>query len=204
MVVNTGAVLHDALSLQQDTSAAMRAKALRWFNVVAQKLAAEREWECLKTSVALPVTDHAVLLPEDFGQFEYAQSTATGSEFFLGRRHILTAAEFSRYQVGDSTVPQGIFFTATNAIFRPGTTAETVDFRYHRLIGDYADNADTPWPIIFRPLFMRAVTDFVYEYDADERVAMSYRLSADDLARIKVWDGRLKPKPKFDGYLRGR
>lgn len=62
------------------------------------------------------------------------------------------------------------------------------------------------WPPECKPLFMRAMLDFYYEYDMDERQAVSWQLSANELADLKKWDNRMKPRQRFErhGYRGSR
>jgi hypothetical protein len=62
------------------------------------------------------------------------------------------------------------------------------------------------WPPECQPMFIRSLLDFFYEYDMDERQAMSYQLNQVELGELKKWDNRQKPRQRYErhGYRGAR
>lgn len=196
MTYLTGAgILNDAVSIITDNSTSTRAKMLVWLNVVAQKLAVVRPWMFLNNgSASLTPVNNVITLPADYGQF---QSIAAGTVFFFDCRNQLTPGEawaMDQSTIG-ATAPRG-YTEGVSAITLHGaayTGAVTLTYTIEPpAITDTA--TATAWPAKFRPMFMRAILDYFFEYDMDERSAISYQLSAAELSELKKWDNSMKPR----------
>lgn len=206
-------IINDALSLIRNNSSPVRTKMLTWLNVIAQKLAVVRPWEFLNNgSASLTPGNNIITLPADYGEF---QSLRAGSSFFLTPKNRLTAGEAWRLDNASTglSVPRGFTegtvdvtagnppVTTTTPILtlHGGTYTESVTLTYTKEPPAIADSVvATCWPKKCQPLMMRALLDFFYEYDMDERAALSYQLNAAELSELKKWDNGQKPKTQRD------
>lgn len=222
MTFLTGAgMIDDALSIIRNNSTSVRGKMLRWINIVAQKMAVVRPWTFLAngTAIITPV-NNVLTLPADYGEIESLQA---GVIFSFDSRNRLTPGEALRADNGGSGLSRPSGFTESIlAVTDPDTGVITrtpiitlhgsgftdpVAVNYTIEPGDIADSASsTCWPVKCRPLFQRALLDFFYEYDMDERTAISYQLNESELSELKKWDNSQKPKTQNNrhGYRRTR
>lgn len=205
-MINTGTVLTAVQTRIHDNSTALRAKMLEWLNQTIATMAAERDWEFMKKTAARVVTANAILKPDDYARFRYAQTLATGLEFHLKEANRLTDEEAFEMTDPNAVDPaaQGFTESSTSIIFYPGTTADTVTLGYVCTVPEYADNAETILPDKFGNLLKRSVLSAYYEYDVDERAIPSMSLDQQELDRLKSEENRRKPIPKRSarGYLR--
>ena len=193
-------ILDDVTSVVQDDSQEFRSKILKWLNISIQQLAAERDWIVLqKTADSISVSDNKASLPDDCA----AVLTIAGDNFFLTRqKHHLTDEEANSIGEINDNFPAGFVVTPDSIVFVPGATG-SVDIKYLIDVPFYSEGQTTVFPARFRPILMRSCLDFCYEYDMDERTALSQGLDRAEMYRLKSWDNRLKPKPKRSKYLRG-
>jgi hypothetical protein len=206
-MLTTAGVLNQVLTRIQDNSEEMRARLLAWFNVVGQMLYLERDWMCLeKVQRGIAIATNAIPKPTDYGRFVYAKHTT----FFLQENDRLSDQEIAdteeETEATTSTVATGFHEDADSIFFLPGA-AGTADLKYQREIPAYVDDdTETVWPDYFLPLYERSLLDAYYEFDRDNRLAVSVQLDAGELLRLKEWENRQKPKPKLSpqGYLRDR
>lgn len=222
MTFLTGAgIINDALSIIKNNSTPIRTKMLLWLNIQAQKLAVVRPWVFLSNGTATIVPVNNVLtMPADFGEI---QSLSGGVAFFMDPRNLLNDGEAFRLDNAFSglSAPRGYTegITETTAGNPPVTTksaiitlhggaySEAVTVKYTIEPPAIADTtSSTSWPSPCRALFQRCLLDAFYEYDMDERAALSYQLNAAELSELKKWDNSRKPRTQYNrhGYRRTR
>lgn len=200
-MLTTSDILDGALATIQDDSTAIRTKMLGWLNLCFQRLALDRDWPFLNKTCSLTVTANQITIPVDFASFVSASQTGN---FFLLPKNQLTDEEAWKYASGvvGSTIPIGFTNDGTHITFYPGATG-TVSLKYQQIVPTYTDAAtDTLFPTQLGNLFHRACLDFYYEYDMDERAAMSYQFDQAELKRVKYWFDRQKPMPGWNNYIR--
>jgi len=202
--LTTDGVLDLALGKQHDTSSALRVKALAWLNEALQHLYLERDWLCLYATATLTASNGTITKPADYGRFRYAQSTASGGEFYCDNRNRLTDLE--AYLLADpndaAPVPSGFSEDATSIYFVPGVTGDVV-LGYVKTVPTYADNETTIFEEKFKNVLSRAIQAQVYEYENDPRAMASLQLDGVLLSQIKTEENRQKPITKRTKYLRG-
>lgn len=199
-------IIDDVLTIIKNNSNPVRTKFLAWLNVTAQKLAIVRTWQFLGngTAILTPV-NNVLTLPADYGQF---QSLRAGTAFFFDARNNLTPGEAYQLDINATglSAPRGyteaiidvtvdLVTTKTPIITLHGSAySESVTLSYTIEPPPITDSTDsTVWPSQCRPLMMRALLDFFYEYDMDERAALSQQLNASELSELKKWDNSKKP-----------
>jgi hypothetical protein len=221
MTFLTGAgIIDDAMSIIRNNSTSVRLKMLRWTNIVAQKLAVVRPWTFLGngTAIITPVSN-VLSLPADYGEIVTLQASGV---FTLDCRHRLTPGEAQRadnaatglsrpYGFTESIVSatdgQGVITRTPKITLHGYGFTDPVTVNYTIEPGAIADSAIlTCWPTKCRPIFQRALIDGFYEYDMDERAALSYQLNAAELSELKKWDNSQKPRTQNSrhGYRRTR
>jgi len=197
-------MIDDALSLIRNNSTSVRGKMELWLNIMAQKLAVVRPWTFLGNgSAVVTPSDNALLMPDDYGQF---QSLRAGTALFFDGRNRLTPGEIVQGCRGfaeeiRSTDTDGVTTRKTYIVLYGGAVSDDVTVSYTiepQLITDSVN--ETCWPVNCRPLFMRALLDFFYEYDMDERSALSYQLGSAELSDLKAWDNSMKPKTQRNSH----
>lgn len=213
--LNGKGIIDDTMTVIRNNSTPIRAKMLVWLNIVAQKLAVDRPWVFLGNGTAtLNPVNNVITMPADYGEIETIRG---GTAFFFNNKNLLTPGEAwamdnaasglsspSGYTEGIVEVA-GVKYPVIT-LHGPGYT-DPVVVTYTIEPGTiYDTTADTSWPVACRALFMRAMLDFFYEYDMDERAALSYQLNAAELSELKKWDNSRKPKTQQNrhGYRRTR
>lgn len=213
-------IIDDVLTIIKNNSNPVRTKMLVWLNVVAQKLATDRAWQFLNNGTAtLTPTSNVITLPADYGQIINIRS---GADFFLTQEDKLSEEDAWRLDNAEpgALVPRGYTESVKDTIVSDVITARVNTIKLYgadvtgsvvvKYIIEPQPILDTVgltcWPVQCRSLFMRSCLDFFYEYDLDERSALSYQLNESELYVVKKWDNTQKPKPKPNrhGYIRGR
>lgn len=206
--LTTASVLDTTQTMISDQTAAMRARMLSWLNLIMQMVVNEpREWEFLKKSAALPITANVITLPADYSDFE---SLTVGAYFFTPR-YMLTAAEEFQVTADGGTVPTGFVInekTGTLTIL-PGTaeTSATLAYKAGMPATDYTDGATaTIFPAEFKPLFVRYLLTARNEFDEEDQLPISLKLSSGDMKTMKTLDNKRKAIPALNshGYIRGQ
>jgi len=213
-------IIDDTLTIIKNNSTSVRGKMLTWSNITAQKLATERAWQFLNNGTAtLTPTSNVITLPVDYGQLINIRS---GADFFLTQADKMSEEDAWRLDNAEpgSLVPRGYTESVVDTIVSDvitvrrntiklygGDVTTSVVVKYIIEPQAILDTVGlTCWPVQCRSLFMRSLLDFFYEYDMDERAALSYQLNAAELYTVKKWDNTQKPKPEPSrhGYIRGR
>lgn len=202
-------ILDTALSLIQDNSTPMRSKMGAWLNVLCIKTLNIRDWNCLiKESAETTIVDNLALLPTDFGSVVSIRQNFDQGNFFFTPLNQLTDKEVYRDSSDTITLdalPIGYQLTPTSISFYPSATGSIYLVYNPTITGTYEDGDTTIFPVQFLPLFIRGCLDFYYEYDMDERAALSYTINNNELKEVKIWDNRLVPKRNRNlTYMRDR
>lgn len=209
-------MIDDALSIIRNNSTSVRGKMLVWLNITAQKLAVVRPWQFLsngQTSI-VPV-NNVLTMPADFGAI---QSLRGGTAFLLDCRHLLTPGEAWQLDKTASGFSNPRGYTEGIIETVPGTKRATITLHgagfSNAVTVNYTiepptitdSTTATSWPVQCRALFQRCLLDAFYEYDMDERAALSYQLNAAELSELKKWDNSKKPRTQQNrhGYRRTR
>lgn len=199
--LNTTAVLDSVQSMIHDDSQETRDRMLVWLNRVLEMITNERDWKVLEKETTLTPTDGAITLPDDYGNVVCIKPTS-GSSWFLNDSHRLSQSEVVGTSSNDG-VPFGFVETVDEIQLYPSDTAEDVVLRYvpdTTVLED--DETDTIYPQKFVPLLTRSILTWFYEFDMDERLAAGFKLDADELSRLKIWDNGKKAKPNHSKYMR--
>jgi hypothetical protein len=214
MAFLTGAgIIGDALSIIRNDSTPIRTKMLTWLNILAQKLVVARPtgWTFLENGTAsLTPVSNVLTLPADYGQLKSLQA---GTSFFFDNRNRLTDAEAYKADAGAYGMSAPVGFTESiddvvTVVGPPEVTAKRYIITFHGATcsvavtvnykinpADFTDSTtETAWPPVCRPILMRGLLDAFYEYDMDERAALSYQLDASDLAALISYDNLRKPR----------
>lgn len=199
-------MLNDALSIIQDNGTTIRAKMLGYMNMVAQKLATVRTWQFLNTSVSVTPVNNVITKPADFGEISYISG---GSAFFFDTRNRLSAGEAVQADRTSAGFNTPVGFTEDNTTITLHGATATGDLVLGYVIEPPAiadSSAVTVWPAKCRSVFARAILDWYYEYDMDERKAVNVPIAASELSELKKWDNSQKPKTQNSrrGYMRSR
>ena len=199
-------MLNDVLTMTQDQSAAIRAKALIWLNIAAQKLAVVRPWLFLLKSVSLTPVNNVITKPADYGEFGYINMGTLKS---LDSRYRLTPGE--QFQVDRSqrgfTLPTGFTEDATTITLHGAGYTSAVTLGYTIEPPAITDSATaTVWPAKCRPVFIEALLSAYTKYDMDERFTGQIAISENELSELKSWDNGQKPRTQYSrhGYRRTR
>jgi hypothetical protein len=206
MTFLTGAgMLDDALSIIQDNSTTMRTKMLRFANVVAQKLAVVRPWLWLNTSVTLVPVNNVITKPANYGAFSYLLFGM--SKAFDERNRLDPREAFNADNTQGMAYPHGFTEDATTITLHGAGWTDSVTLGYTIEPPAIIDSADsTIWPVKCRPVFMKSILDWYYEYDLDERKTANVQLNMAEISDLKKWDNQQKPKTQNSrhGYHRTR
>lgn len=190
---------HDMLdSLQTripDKSTATRANMLAWLNDAMRAVVNEpREWEFLKKTASLTITDSRITLPDDFGR---VISIQIGSEFCFTQSDELT--EKQAFDVTNGIYPNyaGYLCDLTYITFYGSFTGTTAVLTYLiQMNADYADVATaTIFPIEFGLLLKRSVMSVYKEGNEEPSATLSVQLDAKELRTMKILDNRKKGTP---------
>ncbi len=199
-------ILDDTTSIIQDNSSAIRVKMLIFCNVVAQKLALVRPWLWLSKSAVVTPVNNIITKPSDYGEFLYLM---LGDQKILIPRNKLDAGEV--FEADNTNIgialPTGFTEDATTITLHGAGWTTTATLGYIVEPPPITDSAtDTIWPVKCRSVFMKAILDWYYEYDMDERRSTSVQLSQVELSELKKWDNNQKPKTQYSrrGYHRTR
>lgn len=198
-------ILDDVFATVQGGGAAVRAKALVWLNVAASKLPAVRPWLFLNTRATLTPVNNIIAVPSGFGEFQ----ELTTSNYRLNTSHRLTEGEAWHIDraISAYAFPQGFTERTGQIVLHGGVGNDPVTLFYAIEPPPITDDETaTVWPSKCRAFFLRCLLDFFYEFDMDERRAMSYQIQNQELLDLKKWDNSLKPKtqPNRHGYRRTR
>lgn len=204
--LNGTSILDDALSIIQDNSTTMRAKFLTFANVVAQKLAVVRPWQWLNTSKSLIPASNVITKPADYGEFIYI---LFGTVRNFDNRNRLNSGE--TFQADNTSTgaayPYGFTEDNTTITLHGAGWTDAVTLGYVMEPPAITDTATaTIWPVKCRSVFMKAILDWYYEYDMDDRKMTNVQLGAVELSELKKWDNNQKPKTQYNrrGYHRTR
>lgn len=200
-VVNVGTSITKALT--KITGRIPRATLATWFNeIVADILAQPREWKFLTEPLSLAIVDNAVTVPAGVSE---VLSIQVGTTAFFTQANQLSAKEAAFIDASGCSVPVGYVLSAAGVItFHPaltGTAELTVE---HGVVGDYADNDETVFPLDFQNLFLSGLLKNAYYVDKDGRFTAESITYDARMSQMKAWDNRRKPTAHFNanGYLR--
>lgn len=205
--LNTTALLNDIQKSLTDESDDGRVRLLSYLNAAMYGILYEpREWQFLKVKTTVKITNNRIFLPFDFGRLEYI---TLGTSYFFDQSNLLTPLEAFSIADTNSALVGGITLDATaNTLnFVPSAGAETTGVLHYisTMNDDYADSTEeTIWPVQVSNLLQRMVLTQWYEFDSDDKVALSAQLEAAELRKVKAWDNSLVPVPKMtpQGYVR--
>lgn len=183
--MTTTFLLDNTVTAIQDTSATLRARLLNWLNDAIQSIALERDWLCLRQTVACPVSGKSITKPSDYGRM--VEMRGDGTQWVLTDQHHLSDTSYYGMQnsngVWNSPIGWVEDATTITLLNVPGTA--TIYLTYIPELGTYAEGATIPFPIRFSNWFQRAVLTAYYEYDMDERYAFSAQQTGEELKKLK-------------------
>lgn len=197
--LTTKSVLDAVQSRIVDQSDNLRAKMLVWLNIAMQQVLNEpRDWEFLKKSASVTVTNSVITLPADFGDF---LSLECGDYFYTTESQLTPDEVIMEYE---GFVIDELLGTLT---IYPATIEVTATLKYKAAfpVTDYTDGTGaTLFPAEFRPLFTRYVMTVRDEFDAEAEASMSFKLDQLELKKMKALDNKRKAVPKINshGYRR--
>lgn len=224
--LNGAGIIDDALTIIRNDSTSVRANMLSWLNIASQKLVVARptRWTFLENGsvYVTPDSNNALTMPADY---EDLISLQGGTDFLLDKRNLLTPGE--AWEEDNSSVGQAMPYGYTEAVGLVVTTvgppavysrgyiitlhgaayANPVTVNYSISPTDFTDDTtESAWPSACLPIFQRTLLDGFYEYDFDERAAISYQLNQQLLSQLKQWDNMRKPRSQTDqrGLRRSR
>lgn len=204
--LNGSGIVDDALSIIQDNGTTMRIKFLRFANVVAQKLATVRPWLWLNATATITPVNNVITKPANYGEFSYIR---LGAAMIFDNRKRLNPGE--TFQADNTNIgfayPVGFTEESGTITLHGAGWTDSVTLGYVIEPPAITDTVtDTAWPVKCRSVFMKAILDWYYEYDMDERKAVNVQLGAAELSELKKWDNGQKPRTLNNrrGYHRTR
>lgn len=202
-VVNAGTAITKALTKIADNSTAMRTACVTWFNeVVRDILNQPREWFFLQDPTTLAIASNSITLPAGYSEIVSMQ---VGDVFLTPANQISEEEAFDLYNGIEGTTPEGYTLKPTGVItFYPGATGSAILTGEKTISTDYADNADTIFPLDFENVFIAGVRMNSYDYTKDGRYTKEVMIYQDAMNKVKRWDNTRKAIPNYDpsAYVR--
>jgi hypothetical protein len=208
--IKTKNILDDLMYSMPENTPEIRRRMLSWLNASMQGVIAEpREWNFLRRSSTLTVTNGAITVPADFDRV-----TGIGSSdfsWYMDNSNQLSNEDAYRCDASRTSWPMGWTLdpTRTTITLHPATLTGTVTLLYQAgWPGDYPDSInDTIIPTEFTNLLQRAVLSNFYETDQNTDMApISLQLDQLELKRMRALDNRRNPviPGNRHGYLNNK
>jgi hypothetical protein len=199
-VVNVGTAITKALTKLE--GGLSRANFVVWFNeIVRDILNVPRVWQFLTTPLSIAIVDSQITIPAGFSEVVSIQV----GDVFLTTADQQTDEEAAIIDAAGEGV-QGYSLSAAGVItFHPALTGTALVTGETDITSDYADNAATIFPLAFQNLFVTGLRMHHYDLQKDGRYGKENTLYQLEMGKMRAWDNRLKPLPRYDrhGYVRG-
>jgi len=213
-VVNVGTTITKART--KFPGGISRAPFVVWFNEVVQEILNQpRVWKFLTEPITLAIVNNQITIPAGVSEIVSIQ---VGDTFFTQSDQLsdqeaakIDAASDNILQADSTdlvTPPslQGYTLTAAGVVvFHPALTGTASVIGEQNITADYADSADTIFPLDFQELFILGLRMSYYDLQKDGRFTKENMLYQMAMGKAKSWDNRHKPRPHYNshGYIRG-
>jgi hypothetical protein len=193
--VNVGTVITKART--KLTGAIPRATLAVWFNeVVRDILGQPRTWAFLSEPVTLAIVNNQITIPAGVSEIVTIQ---VGSQIFTKGDQLSPAEALKLDMVMTDSTPVGYTMSADNVVtFHPGATGDAILTGETDVTTDYADAADTIFPLVFENLFIAGVLEKAFYTDKDGRFTAENTKFQMEMSKVKKWDNLRKPAAHFD------
>jgi hypothetical protein len=200
-VVNVGTAINKART--KLTGALPRTSMVVWFNEVARAILGEpRTWAFLSEPMTIAIANNQITIPAEVSEIVSIQ---VGDVLFTKANQLTGRESLKVDNIGGGTPPVGYTLSASNIVtFHPGATGDAILIGEIDIETDYADGADTLFPLVFENLFISGLLEKAFYVDKDGRFTAENTKYQMEMSKVKKWDNLRKATAKMEhqGYLR--
>jgi hypothetical protein len=198
--INVAAIVTKALTKTDDTSTALRAKYVSWFNEVARDVLNQpRKWNLLTpVPVVIAIVANQITLPATASEIISIEA----EDLFLTPKN-----QISEQDAFEDDYKYDLCYTLANGVvtFYPSATGNaTLTYELNKTT-DYTDvSTATIFPIEFENLFITGIRLHHLNDDDDDRYTTEVFKYAAEMKQVKAQDNKLNPRPQTpsQGYTR--